>query len=103
MRTVLLLMCVSVVMVAVPQAGAQPANTCVACGKTLGLQVPESALSADPDFKQLGMFQCCQACMDKRMDRNTQNAYIKVAQKYKWNSITHNKALALKLTRRGKM
>lgn len=103
MRMVPVLMCVWVVMLAVPQAGAQPGGACVACGKTLGLQVPESALSADPDFKQHGMFQCCQTCLDRKMNRQTQLTYTKTAQKYKWNSISHNKALVFKSGRPGKI
>lgn len=104
MRTVVILMALSsVALAAPPEHGTPNATACVCCGRTLGRDVPESALSADPDFKQLGMFQCCQACMDKKMDKGTQLTYTKIAQKYKWNSISHNKSLAYKYGRHGKM
>jgi hypothetical protein len=105
MRTALILMCIASAAIAVPLAQGQSpeaAEACVVCGKALGRDVPESTLSVDPDFKQLGMFQVCQTCMDKKMDRATQNTYTRVAQKYKWNSISHNKSLALRFNRRGK-
>jgi len=105
MRTALILICIAGAVIAVPPAQGQSpeaAGTCVCCGKVLGRDVPESTLSADPDFKQLGMFQCCQTCIDKKMDRQTQNTYTKVAQKYKWNSIAHNKSLAFRFNRRAR-
>jgi hypothetical protein len=106
MKMALILICITGAAIAVPLAQGQSpegAGMCVCCGKTLGRDVPESTLSADPDFKQLGMFQCCQTCMDKKMDRRTQNTYTTVAKKYKWNSISHNKSLAFRFNRRGKM
>ncbi|MEI6634065.1 MAG: hypothetical protein WCP22_09645 [Chlamydiota bacterium] len=102
MRTALILICIVGAAIAVPPAqrhSSEAAGTCVRCGKAFGRDVPESALSADPDFKQLGMFQCCQTCMDKNMDRRTQGTYTQVALKYKWTSIAHNKSLAFRLNR----
>jgi len=66
---------------------------CQSCGKIIGKEVPESQLSSDADFKRYGMFQTCQTCLDKKMNKNTQAFYIQVVRKYKWNSIAHNKAL----------
>lgn len=104
MRTVLILVALSgVALAAEPVKATQNPTACVCCGRTLGRDVSESTLSADPDFKQLGMFQCCQPCMDKKMDRQTQLTYTKVAQKYKWNSISHNKSMAFKFGRRDRM
>jgi hypothetical protein len=77
----------------------ESATRCVCCGRALGREVPESTLSADPDFKALGMFQCCQTCMDKKMDARTQLTYTNVARKYKWSSISHNKSMAFKNNR----
>jgi len=102
MRTALILICIAGAAIAVPRAEGQSAGACAICGKALGRDVPESTLSADPDFKQLGMFQVCQTCMDRKMDRRTQDAYTQVARKYKWNSISHNKSLAFRFNRRGK-
>jgi hypothetical protein len=42
------------------------------------------------------MFQVCQQCLDKKMDKQAQATYVQVARKYKWNSIAHNKSLAFK-------
>lgn len=76
---------------------------CECCGKFLGKEVPESPLSSDPDFKQNNMFQVCQICLDKKMDRRTQDMYAGIARKYKWNSINHNRSLAFRYNRKSKM
>ena len=77
-------------------AGQPIVSRCENCGKLLGKETPDTELSADPEFKSYGMFQVCQTCMDKKMDRNVQATYTQVARKYKWNSIAHNKSLVNK-------
>lgn len=67
-------------------------GACERCRKVLGVEVQESSLSGDPDFKREGMFQVCQPCLDRRMGARDQRQYVSTALKYKWNSIAHNQA-----------
>lgn len=79
------------------EPGSTKIHRCEICGKMLGKEVPESALSKDSDFKQHGMFQVCQHCLDKTVDRDVQKNYTRLALKYKWNSIAHNETMEVKI------
>lgn len=104
MQPMVILLGVSIALGAAQSAQAEPGFTtgkrCAVCNKTLGVEVPESTLSADPEFKEHDMFQCCQTCLDKRMDKRAQRTYTEVSQKYKKSSISHNRSLAFRAGRR---
>ena len=103
-KTIYLLWCLAIAMLIAQPAYSEAPETaegrCAVCDKTLGSDAPESALSADPDFKQHNMFQCCQTCLDKKMDKQAQRVYTEISRKYKWSSISHNKSVAFKANRR---
>jgi hypothetical protein len=105
MKTIYILFCLAIAMLLAQPAHSEPREAaggrCVVCGKALGSDAPESALSADPDFKQHDMFQCCQACLDRKMDKQAQRLYTEISRKYKWSSISHNKSVAFRASRRG--
>ncbi|MDD5557750.1 MAG: hypothetical protein PHN82_10970 [bacterium] len=103
MKTLILVACVAAVAAAVQPAAAEnpvAASRCEACGKLIGREVRGTELSEDPDFKQNGMFQVCQECLDGKMNREAQASLTQLAMRYKWNSIAHNKGLAFKPLRR---
>lgn len=93
MKTILVGMFVAALILWVSVAGAQQvssAHRCETCEKIMGKETPESSLSSDKDFREHGMFQVCQHCLDRKMDKQAQAAYTQLARKYKWNSIAHN-------------
>lgn len=99
MKLLVVAMCVVLIIITAPPARAQSGRfvvRCEVCHRILGKEVPESQLSQDPDFKMNGMFQVCQHCLDKKMHRQAQANYVRIAQKYKWNSIAHNRAVAFR-------
>ena len=71
------------------QSAASP-RRCMTCDKLLGMEVPDSKLSADPDFQKNGMFQKCRNCLRREMSPQAEKAYERIALRYKWNSIEHN-------------
>jgi hypothetical protein len=97
LKTMLAALCATVITLAASHAPGEspPTGTrCDTCGRILGAEVPDTAISKDLDFKRLDMFQTCQHCLDKKMDRMAQAKYFNVVRKYKWNSIEHNKSMA---------